>query len=160
MAELHSVARMSSADKARLVFLARQSATYNQRLRDRALAAVQLMRDANTLHRAADAHFRPTMLAVSYAFGMGRKAYKSGGVKAATAAVKAGLLKALPTALASAYAAGGNAGLGLLGWRARVAPRAAGAVLQATLALSRDEREGGTDSKGLPQGRASSFLRP
>src|ERR1017187_1097926 len=91
---------------------------------------VSAKRDNTPVHRAADAGYKAMMLAVSASFMRGKKAYKSGGVDAAVKAIRAALLETLPTPLAALWAAGGNAGLALLGRRARVAPRAAGAVLR------------------------------
>jgi hypothetical protein len=71
-------------------------------------------RDDTLIHRAADTHLNAMTLAVMYAFLKGRKAYKSGGTKAAVAAVHAGLLQSLPPVLAKCFAAGGNAGVGML----------------------------------------------
>ncbi len=64
----------------------------------------------SAIHVAADKHLSPLKIAVMYAFLMGRRAYKSSGIDAATAAVKAGLLKALPAALLPCYVAGMKVG--------------------------------------------------
>src|ERR1017187_10347580 len=100
---------------------------------------VSAKRDNTPVHRAADAGYKAMMLAVSASFMRGKKAYKSGGVDAAVKAIRASLLETLPTPLAALWAAGGNAGLALLGRRARVAPRAAGAVLRGAGARLHDE---------------------
>jgi hypothetical protein len=76
--------------------------------------AISSRRDSNVIHCAADAHYRPMLLAVSASFMCGRKAYKSGGTSAAVKAIRASLLKDLPPVLAKVFVAGANAGVGML----------------------------------------------
>lgn len=71
-------------------------------------------RAEGAVHAAADAAHPGMLRAVKYAFDMGRKAYKSGGVDAAVEAVRRGLVKALPAALLATMKAGGDAALGEL----------------------------------------------
>lgn len=73
------------------------------------------------LHKAADAHVAKLSVAVRYAFALGRKAYKSGGVDAAVAAVRTALADVLPKALLGALAAGGEAGSLMLEAKLRAA---------------------------------------
>lgn len=80
-------------------------------------------RDNTPVHRAADAGYKAMMLAVSYGFMKGKRAYKSGGVDAAVKAIRAALLESLPPVLIKTFVAGGNAGVGMLPKR-RAAMRA------------------------------------
>ncbi len=75
---------------------------------------VMKSRKETAVHAAADRHLAAMKLAVLYAFMQGRKAYKSGGAKAAVKAVRDGILKAMPSVLGKALAAGGAAGVSLL----------------------------------------------
>jgi hypothetical protein len=68
----------------------------------------------SAIHRAADAHYKPMLLAVQASFNIGRKAYKSGGVDAAVSAIKRALLIALPPVLIKTFVAGGNVGVGMV----------------------------------------------
>jgi hypothetical protein len=68
----------------------------------------------SAIHAAADAHYKPMLLAVQASFNIGRKAYKSGGVDAAVSAIKRALLIALPPVLIKTFVAGGNVGVGMV----------------------------------------------
>lgn len=75
----------------------------------------------SAIHAAADRHIAPLSVAVRYAFARGRKAYRSGGLDAAVAAVRKALLDVLPGTLAKALAAGGAAAVLLLEGQLRAA---------------------------------------
>lgn len=87
--------------------LARESVTYKQRQR---VLAESTRRDSNAVHKAADAHYKPMMLAVSAAFMKGKKAYKASGTDAAVKAIHVELRKTLPPVLTKCFVAGANVG--------------------------------------------------
>lgn len=62
----------------------------------------------SAIHKAADTHLNAMTVAVMYGFMKGRKAYKSGGTKAAVKAIRASLLVSLPPVLLKCVEAGGK----------------------------------------------------
>lgn len=85
-----------------------------QHHRDAELRAA-IVADDTPLHKAADAHYKKTFVAVQYAFARGRAAVRAGNLagaaKAASRAVRAALLEVLPKTLLKVVVAGGEAGM-------------------------------------------------
>lgn len=70
--------------------------------------------EESAIHAAADAHLTLMTAAVYAAFAYGRKAYKSGGMKAAVKAVRDKVRELLPSVLLKVVKAGGDVGFAQL----------------------------------------------